>query len=81
MLSGFDIGIAVNGIVMHNVDHVRYFVQCGILSDKVFCPVWYYNHWYFAIGIMTCGILYRGISTVGFRPRYFVRRYSDPLVL
>ena len=59
---------------------VRYFVQYGILSNMVFCPVWYYNHWYFGTGIMTCGILYCGILTAVFCPRYFVRRHSDPLV-
>ena len=36
MLCKFGIEIAVYGIVMHNVDHVRYFVQCGILSGAVF---------------------------------------------
>ena len=59
---------------------VWYFVQYGILTSTVFCPVWYCNHWYFDTGIMTCGILYCGILTVVFCPRYFVRRYSDPLV-
>ena len=69
-----DLALGSQSMELHNVDHVRYFVQCGILSSTVFCPVWYFVQY----GIITTGILTLVLwpavfCTAVFWPRYFVR--------